>query len=346
MLTRYGKSHADILAIKSDFFTQNDQLLSKVQKIRDLYQKQPPRHVCKICGERMGKEHDFISHGIAYFFCQNCSQVNGEFDDTAEFANEIYSGSDYASNYFMPSKSAYIDRVDAIYVPKARFLLNSLQELEKDVFQKFEYADFGAGSGYMTYALKRYGLNVTGFECSKDAVDYANETIGDNFLRHIRFHELITTINATQADVVIFINVFEHLSDVHAALQAVRSNSNIKYLFFCVPLFSFSVALEAIFPDVYNRHLGGGHTHLFTKKSLQWLYEKYNFCPVASWEFGTDSMDMFRSLLVKNKKNRCSDAFYDYLHDIFQYSSDDFQLILDKGGFASDTHVLVKVNND
>ena len=46
------------------------------------------------------------------------------------------------------------------------------------------------------------------------------------------------------------------------------------YLFISVPTFSFSVFLENANQDIFPRQLSGGHTHLYTEESLNYLAKK------------------------------------------------------------------------
>ena len=46
-----------------------------------------------------------------------------------------------------------------------------------------------------------------------------------------------------------------------------------------MPLFSLSVLIENIFQKIYPRQLGGPHTNLYSKESLEFIAKKYNFNP-------------------------------------------------------------------
>ena len=61
-----------------------------------------------------------------------------------------------------------------------------------------------------------------------------------------------------------------------------------------VPLFSLTSIIEHISPRVFPRLLSGAHTHLFTKKSLQFL-SKHNLKVKGEWWFGLDFADLFRN---------------------------------------------------
>jgi hypothetical protein len=69
-------------------------------------------------------------------------------------------------------------------------------------------------------------------------------------------------------------------------------------------LLSLACVIEIVFPDVYARHIGGGggHTHLFTWNSIEWIFNKYGFSIFSKWSFGTDFMDLYRSIIVMLEK--------------------------------------------
>ena len=104
-------------------------------------------------------------------------------------------------------------------------------------------------------------------------------------------------------------------------------------------MFSLSCLVENSFDKVYNRHLGGGHTHLFTEKSLKSLLKNYNFKEKASWWFGTDIPDLYRSFLVNSSKKKGSKAF-EHLTAELRLLIDDLQLILDKKKLSSQVHMI------
>ena len=76
------------------------------------------------------------------------------------------------------------------------------------------------------------------------------------------------------------------------------------YLFISVPTFSFSVFLENANQDIFPRQLSGGHTHLYTEESLNYLAKKNKLKIIAEWWFGSDMADLLRTIYVKSKMNK------------------------------------------
>ena len=73
--------------------------------------------------------------------------------------------------------------------------------------------------------------------------------------------------------------------DMSEIMNAIKRNKKIKFIYVLVPMASLICAIENTFPNVFNRHLGGGHTHLFTEKSLKMFMKKYGFTEHSSWWF-------------------------------------------------------------
>lgn len=134
--------------------------------------------------------------------------------------------------------------------------------------------------------------------------------------------------------------MIEHLSDLDEFWSAFRASS-FDYVYFSVPMFSLSAVVEHAFSDVAPRHLQADHTHLFTEQSLPKMYELLGVEPVAEWRFGTDVMDLFRSL-INTVQLSGADALLDDLVNKFAPSIDDLQAVLDRAHTCSEIHVLAR----
>lgn len=338
---RYSKSMSDILNLKQDFFTDNNEWLRKNNKIRDIYKTQQKRISCKLCHTKLSSEIYFISHELNYYLCGNCGHLNGEYTDGLEFSNAIYLSDGYGEVYHEPTKENYLDRVEKIYKPKIEFFLNTIG----DDFSKIKHLDVGAGSGYMVYALLDRGVTAKGIEVSTQQVQYGNRLLGKNTLESINAEHIANYIANSEINSISFIGVLEHLYNLDEILESVQRNEGIKYLFFSVPMLSLSCVLECIFPNVYNRQLGGAHTHLFTDSSIKWLFEYYHFSPIAIWKFGTDMMDLYRLIVVKLHKHNASKDFIADVSRLFVENADALQMIIDRSSFTSEIHVVAKIEH-
>ena len=340
MNRKYGKSSKDIMKFKQNFLESNEHLLETNNNIAKIYLQQPKREKCKLCNQKLMKSKTFESHNITYIHCENCGHINGERIETDEFTEKLFLDSEYDEFYLEVNKERYYDRVDSIYKPKLEFLIESLKVdgLDKDYIRLL---DIGAGSGYLISAAVDMNIVSEGIEISEKQVNYANTVNEKELLRLKQKNDLVNEINKTKANVVSAIGVFVHLVQLKEVLEAIRDNDNIEYLYICVPLFSYSCILESVEKDIFNRHLGGGHTNLFTQESLKWLAEHYGMEIISKWQFGSDAMDLYRMLSVKLEQTN-NTLLKSCLEEKLLPLIDDIQLVFDRSDFSSEIHMLLK----
>lgn len=336
---KYSKSSSFYLSTKKDFFTANQELLEKSIKQNTLYASQPKRDLCKVCESPLPNSLDFHSHGVDYVFCSKCSHLNGKFEDTQEFIEKLYisdAGSDYSNNYI---DKDFHKRTTDIYIPKVDFLIASLPP------KKYEILDVGCGSGYFVLAALLRNLIATGLDVSKTMVDFGNHQISHHSnIEPLSFENeqgFYNSIIKSNANVISAIGVIEHLREPRKFFEAFKK-SNAQYLYYSVPMFSFSVILENIFTEVFPRQLSGDHTHLFTENSIKEMNELIGVKSLAEWRFGTDAMDLYRQTLTTLQKNKSSQKLMDYLHTGFGQKIDEIQSIFDRNHFCSEIHCVAE----
>lgn len=341
-MVKYGKSNNDIKAFKTDFTTQNDKLVSDIDRIAKIYSEQPIRKFCKICKSPIDVtgNSSFCSHGIKYIRCAHCGHINGEFEETFDFTTRMYENAEYGMAYKSDGQEIYNKRLASIYTPKVEFLTEALANYDVDI-SNLSVLDVGAGSGYFVGALIKKNIDASGIEVSKSQVDYGNKMLEGSHLTCQSERDVPNVIRNAKADVISFIGVLEHVINFSDVIDAINNNDNIKYIYFSVPMFSYAIFLEALNPNVFNRNLGGAHTHIFTEESLEYLYRENKWDVLGEWRFGTDSADIMRTIVVNLEKDDNM-----FLAEIFRtkYESilDDIQLIFDLNKFCSEIHVLVK----
>jgi hypothetical protein len=348
MKEEFGKSVTSLLGSKRHFFEQNEELREKLYEQNRLYASQPERRECKNCNETLTDDGtvDFLKGGVKYVICSCCTHLNGANEDTEEFCKKIYTdddGEQYAKNYEVAADDQYKARVEAIYSPKVEFLQRSLENIGVEP-RSVSCCDLGAGSGYFVSALRRKGfLTAFGYDVSKAQVRLGNNFIGSEVLYNVSISELYSVCDNLKVDLVSLIGVLEHLQEPRTLLEHIQSNSNIKYAFLSVPLFSFSVFLEAAFPAIMPRQLAGAHTHLYTKESLEYLEKEYNLDPVAKWWFGTDMLDLYRSLAVTLVDDVETQKLAQPFSDYFETLIDNLQGCIDQTRQSSEVHVLYQI---
>jgi SAM-dependent methyltransferase len=339
---KYSKSSSFYLNSKKDYFVNNDKLLSAELKRNELYSKQPKRKFCKLCETSLPNKVDFHSHGLDYIFCNNCSHLNGKFDDTKEFAEQIYIANEGSEYNFYYLNSNWNKRVSDIYTPKIDFLIKSINKNDLKIL------DVGCGCGYFVYAALEKNIRATGLDVSKSMVDFGNEVLSKKFksspLTLVDEQGFFDAIRNSSADVISAIGVIEHLREPQKFFDAFKK-SNAHFLYYSVPMFSLSSALENIFQDVYPRQLSGGHTHLFTEESLQKMQKIIEVESIAEWRFGTDAMDLYRHLITMLAKNNSSQKLIDLIDNGLGTKLDEIQTIFDKNHFCSEIHCISKKLN-
>jgi hypothetical protein len=138
------------------------------------------------------------------------------------------------------------------------------------------------------------------------------------------------------------IGVLEHVQDPRGVLSALRENRKVRYLFVSLPLFSPCVFFEMAFPGVFQRQLSAGHTHLYTRTSLEWTWREFGLEPVAEWWFGTDMVDLFRAVSVELDRKTAFAGISNMWRDLFAPAIDDLQMALDRRKLASEVHVVLR----
>ena len=123
------------------------------------------------------------------------------------------------------------------------------------------------------------------------------------------------------------------------------SSCKAKYLFYSVPMFSFTVIMQILFQDVFPRHLPGEHTHLFTETSLNKMHKILDAKAISQWRFGVDVMDLYRSAQIKLKQKNISLKTHKFFENGFASKIDEIQNIFDQNHFCSEIHCILEKNN-
>jgi SAM-dependent methyltransferase len=337
VVKRFSKSSSFYTSIKRDFFDDNSNNLKNSILINKKLADSGERINCYLCLIELPQKHDFINHSVPYVFCTNCTHLNSVYTDSGEFNSSLYVLNDksYAKNY---DDDDYRLRIKNIYAPKLDFLISTIGN-------NIKILDFGCGAGYFVNAALDMQISALGVDVSTEMVKTGNDNILKNHkvrpLSTIAENEIFTSIINSDATVLTAIGVIEHLSNPAEFFSAFKT-SNIQYLYYSVPMFSLSVFLENIFLRVFPRHLSGGHTHLFTENSIIKLNELLGCVPISEWRFGSDFLDLFRSISVSLKQNDVSDKALTLFQDNFEKNIDAFQSIQDQSSFTSEIHAIVR----
>tara|TARA_B110000858_G_C17795725_1_gene472287 strand:+ start:1053 stop:2078 length:1026 start_codon:yes stop_codon:yes gene_type:complete len=335
-IIKFSKPSIAVIKNKKSFFEENEKHLSHVQSVNTTYKKQPLRKFCKTCQNPIGNI-DIIVQNVEYSSCLLCGHFNGLYEDTLEFAKSMYAneeGKTYAKNYL----ENYNARVEDIYLPKVDFLIEVLKNdgIEKNI----SLLDVGCGGGHFVKACEMRELSAIGYDTNQELIKLGSEKITNNKLEYRELENIDELIKNNESEVLSLVGVLEHLMNPIDALQAFVE-SKAKYLYLQVPLFSLSVLLESMNPEVFPRQMNAGHTHLYTDKSINFLCEKFKLDKIGEWWFGTDMVDLYRHLQIKvasqnniKKKDLIDELFGNFI-DVTQNS-------LDRKKLCSGVNMVIK----
>jgi len=329
---KYSKNYNEIFNIKKNFYNENKKNYSGIIKINKKYIKEPKRTKCKICLTKL-PEKIFYQHLVSYTLCDKCGHFNGLNEDSKKFTEWLYDeddGKNYSGNYLKNYKT----RVNKIYLAKVDFLKSTIKE-------KINIVDFGCGAGHFLKALELKKINGIGLETNNTLIKLGNKILKKNkILKNEKKNIEKFFFDDKNYNVLSMIAVLEHLSDPHEIIK-LFIKSNMKYLYLSVPLFSLSVFIENSFKEIFPRHLGGGHTHLFTNNSIDYLKKKYNLKSVGEWWFGADFPDMYRSIL-NTSSNSNNKKYSKELNNYFFSVINELQNVLDRKKICSEVHLILK----
>jgi SAM-dependent methyltransferase len=339
-IVRYGKSVAEFLQHKQNFYSENDRLVDRQIQLAQLYRQQSVQTRCRMCDVPLNGPA-ILSLNVPYISCNHCSHLNGAHEDTITFCRALYTedAAGYGQEYQATDHHSYQRRVRDLYLPKASFLLDGLRATGLDP-TTLTFADFGCGSGYFLTALRDASIaSAVGYEVSKAQIELARYLNPDIKICQHDIEEVETLAATVNADVFSFIGVLEHLQNMRGVLRALRANRSAKFLFFAVPMLSLAVYIEQAFPKVMKRQLSGGHIHLFTEASIDYMCQEFGFRRVAEWWFGADVVDLVRSIMVSLGPGRAASEFERLMLPLM----DDWQLAIDRHKWSSEVHMLVTI---
>lgn len=345
---RFGKTFSGYKKIREAFFdkAQNDRFVDRLAKADELYREQPRRTNCKLCASRLG-EVAFERNHVQYYVCATCGHLNGAFEDTESYNHALYADdeSELATNssYDDKDKERYDFRVNEIYRPKADWLRQSLMEIGEPV-DELSCADMGAGAGHMVKALIDVGFETSvGYDVYQPNLELGNRIIGKDVLKHHGIDEVGVLAATAPFDIVTSVFMLEHITNPVEWCMSLKKNPTAKYALIAVPMFSPTVVMEIVFPHIMHRSLGLAHTHLFTRRSLNWLFQKCGFEVLAEWWFGADAFDLHRNIHMHLRHQLESPNLADLWDEMVEESLDGIQYALDRAYASSEVHTIVRI---
>lgn len=346
MLNRFGKSNKGYIAGKGAFYSRKlDRMYMKIEaEIRDIYLAQPPRRRCVVCDGKLTGSR-FTIRKVLYSLCPGCGHFNGMHEDTDTFVRHVYNlesrGNDGA--YMDASVKIFDARVREIYRPKVDFMVDALLAGGEEP-HRLRYADIGAGAGHFVKAMRDAGLaNSIGYETSTVLVESTNKLLGARLLQANDIEKVGQMVAAIDVDVLTMIFSLEHVRNLRKFVARVRENKRIKWFYFAVPMFNPSIMLETLFTRRMTRSIGRGHTHLFTKSSIEKFCADNSFAVEAAWWFGGNGFDFHRLVSASLAANPQTHPLAAQWDGMMAKVIDPLQLAFDKAHMSSEVHMLAKV---
>jgi len=184
------------------------------------------------------------------------------------------------------------DAADAVW--KVKWIK---QILDRNAFSFDKVADLGCGSGTLLQQLCNLYPAVKsweGYDISPQAIALANQLKDP---RISFFNQDLLSNADKQADLLLMIDVVEHVADYYGFLEKVKKKS--EYFVFHIPLdLSCRTLLK---PHVLlQQRESVGHIHYFSKEMVLWMLKDTGY-EVMDWIYSKPLLDLVPQQSVKGK---------------------------------------------
>lgn len=157
-----------------------------------------------------------------------------------------------------------------------------------------EITEIGCGAGSILDSLLKSfpGTHFKGFDISPQAIELANKLTNN----HIEFfNEDFRSVVNLYSDVVMLIDVLEHVDNFYGMLRDVRSRG--KYFIFHIPLdLSCRMILK---PHILlQQRESVGHIHYFSKEMVEWMLADTGF-EIIEWVYTKPVVDVNKPATAK-----------------------------------------------
>lgn len=160
----------------------------------------------------------------------------------------------------------------------------------------------GAGANLAELAKKDPGiLKLRGYDISAQAIELAGKFSSDRIQYH---NDDITLLNDISTELMLVIDVVEHVDDYYGFLRKLRSKS--KYFVFHIPL---DLACRTVLkPHVLlQQRRSVGHVHYFTKEMVEWALQDTGY-EMIDWVYtkpvvDVNKADSFMRFIKKTLRN-------------------------------------------
>jgi SAM-dependent methyltransferase len=205
---------------------------------------------CPACGRATPQRYLYSKHGCDVFKCRECGLGRSE---TREFDPARYYTKDYFSGQHSDGYGDYLGSEPVLRREFARVV---------DVIRRScadgRLIELGCAYGFFLQEAQRY-FDVAGIELAEDAAAHARQA-GLNVVSGVADEANMARLGP--ADVIVLLDVIEHLPDPHATLQLAVRHLNPGGII---------VITTGDFSSLYAR-LAGSHWRLMTPPQHLWFF--------------------------------------------------------------------------
>ncbi len=171
------------------------------------------------------------------------------------------------------------------------------QLLKKNNISPKEIIEVGCGAGGILKALSNdmgKDVKLTGYDISPQAIAMAKELENKNLAF---YNENITKEKNIHTNLLLMIDVIEHVDDYYNFLEDIRSKS--EFFIFHIPL---DLACRTIFkPNVLMQQRNAvGHIHYFTKEMVKWAINDTGYT-IVDWLYTKPIIDVYPPVSFKRR---------------------------------------------
>lgn len=169
-------------------------------------------------------------------------------------------------------------------------IINSM--IERNKITIHDLVEVGCGAGWILASIAEKNTNIKtlkGYDISPQAISLAEKRKSER----VQFYlgDFISDFQRTKVDVILLIDVLEHVSDYYGFLQKLKDKA--RYFVFHIPL---DLSCRSILkPHVMlQQRETVGHLHYFSEEMVWWFLRDSGFT-VVDWEYTKPITDIRKS---------------------------------------------------
>jgi len=218
-----------------------------------------------------------------------------------------------SGEYF--KKNPTLDKEDSPWKAKQLF----------DLYKKYDIheikivSEVGCGSGEILYNFSKYlgndSVQYSGFDISPQAIEMANNLIREKEINNFVYK--LCDIPDSESDLLLCVDVFEHIEDEFSFLRAIKKKS--KYFLFNIPL---DLSVQSLLREhvILSQRERVGHINYYTKSLALETLKDTGF-EIVGVEYGrwykhyraesmtTKIVNVIRNVLMPMSPNFCVKVF-------------------------------------